>query len=324
MSESEFDIINAYFSEIGGTQDWLITGVGDDAAVLATAPEQQLVIAIDTLNTGVHFAETTPAFEVGYKALAVNISDIAAMGGQPTWFTLSLSLPEVDHDWLRGFSEGLASLANEYHLNLVGGDTTRGPLSITVQIAGSVPVGKALYRSGAKIGDDIYVTGMLGDAAAGLKIIKQPSKTLSPEQQALVHRLEHPIPRVDVGLALRDIATSCIDISDGLTADLGHILDASQVGAEIERDKIPLSKAISQIGLEPDKQYELALHGGDDYELCFTAPKSKREEIETISRQTNCDISRLGTIIQEQRLFVTIDGQRASIDKIGYDHFIKS
>jgi len=324
MSESEFDIINTYFSHIGESSDWLITGVGDDAAVLEIDPEQQQLIAVDTLNAGMHFPIETPAAEIGYKALAVNISDIAAMGGQPLWFTLSLSLPDIDHDWLRGFSSGLSELANKNHLKLVGGDTTKGPLSITIQIAGVVPKGKALRRSGAKVGDGVYVSGTLGDAAAGLIVLQQSSKDYAPQQQVLIDRLQRPSPRVELGLALRNLATSCIDVSDGLAADLGHILNASKVGAELTLEDIPLSPSIQQSGLESGSLYELALHGGDDYELCFTAPESKRPDVEALSQQTDCRISCIGKIIQENGLFTIVQGQRKAITKTGYDHFISS
>lgn len=324
MSESEFDIINTYFSHIGDSSDWLITGVGDDAAVIATNPEQQLLIAIDTLNAGVHFPDTTPADEIGYKALAVNVSDIAAMGGQPIWFTLSLSLPEVNHEWLRGFAAGLSAMASEYNLTLIGGDTTRGPLSATIQIAGIVPKGKALCRSGANIGDDIYVTGTLGDAAAGLNLLQQHLSSYSSNQKALINRLHHPVPRVGVGLALRDVAGACIDVSDGLAADLGHILVASKVGAEINPQSIPLSEGMQHSGLAIDSQYELALHGGDDYELCFTAAETSKAEIKAISQQTGCRITCIGKIIEETGLFSAEKQQRKAITKTGFDHFIPS
>ncbi len=326
MSESEFDIIKTYFTHIGESPDWLDTGIGDDAAILHTHPQEQLLISIDTLNAGVHFADDTPPENIAYKALAVNISDIAAMGGQPTWFTLALSLPEVDHGWLKNFCSGLLEVATKYNLKLIGGDTTRGPLSITIQIAGVVPKGKALYRSGAETGNDIYVTGTLGDAAAGLILQQQHLKGYNSQQQILIKSLHRPSPRVEVGRALRELVTACIDVSDGLAGDLGHILEASstsenRLGAELNLTLIPLSESLQQSGLGLDMQNELALQGGDDYELCFTAPPSEQTAIETISQQADCRISKIGTTILEPGLFIIDKGQRKAIMKKGFDHF---
>ena len=329
MSESEFDIIKTYFTHIGASPDWpewLTTGIGDDAAVLNTHPEEQLLISIDTLNVGVHFLDDTQPEDIGYKALAVNVSDIAAMGGQPVWFTLAISLPTVDHDWLKGFSTGLSEMATQHNIKLVGGDTTRGPLSITIQIAGQIPTNQALKRSGAKPGDDIYVTGTLGNAAAGLKLLQQDLSEFDTHQQMLIDSLHRPSPRVEVGLALRKLATACIDISDGLVGDLGHILEESMIvsdiiGAELNIECIPLSESLQQSGLAVDVQNELALHGGDDYELCFTAPQSARAAIEAISQQTACHITKIGSIISEQGLFVIDKEQRKAITKTGFDHF---
>jgi len=324
MSESEFDIIKTYFSSIGNTKDWLITGVGDDAAILKPIPNQQQLIAIDTLNTGIHFLPETSAIDIGYKSLAVNISDIAAMAGQPLWFTLSISLPEVDHDWLKGFADGLTDIANQFGLNLIGGDTTRGPLSITIQIAGVVPEGKALTRSGAQLNDDIYVTGYLGDAAAGLKLLQQNKKIYSQVERQLLNRLHRPTPRVNIGLSLRGVATSCIDISDGLAADLGHILESSHLGAELEREHLPFSGSLQQSGFALERQYEFAIYGGDDYELCFTAPQSMRDILDDISKQTSCQISRIGRIIHDRGLFLVDKTEKKTISKTGFDHFLSS
>jgi thiamine-monophosphate kinase len=323
MSESEFDIIKTYFSDIGKAKDWLVTGIGDDAAILNTDPEQQLLIATDTLNAGVHFPEETSAFDIGYKALAVNVSDIAAMGGQPLWFTLSMSLPEVNHDWLNDFSKGLAHIANKYDLNLIGGDTTRGPLSITIQIGGVIKKSKALCRDGARQGDDIYVTGTPGDAAAGLKLLQQQRSEYSEIEKRLINRLLRPCPRVDIGNAINNIATACIDISDGLAADLGHILEASgDIGAEIDCQAIPLSVQLKQSGLPGESMYELALHGGDDYELCFTAPPARQAEIQAIAEQTACLITRIGEVVKTEGVYLIDNGQRKLLSKTGFDHFI--
>lgn len=322
MSESEFDIIKTYFSDIGNAKDWLVTGVGDDAAIINTSSDQQLLIAIDTLNAGVHFLPEASAIDIGYKSLAANVSDIAAMGGEPRWFTLSLSLPEVNHDWLKEFAAGLVEMANQYDLNLIGGDTTRGPLSITIQIGGAVATGSALCRAGAKSGDDIYVTGTLGDALAGLKLLQQNESVDSEIAIELITRLHRPTPRVEVGKALAGIATACIDISDGLAADLGHILESGNtIGAEIELTSLPLSNALQQSGLPVESQYDLALHGGDDYELCFTAPSAKQSEIHVVAEQTGCQIRRIGKIIDDTGLFLIDNGQRKEIASTGFDHF---
>ena len=332
MSESEFDIIKNYFHLNGETShqpDWLDTGIGDDAAILNISPDDQQLISIDTLNAGVHFLEQTTPTDIGYKALAVNVSDIAAMGGQPLWFTLAISLPKIDHDWLKDFCTGLSEMANQHAIKLIGGDTTSGPLSITIQIAGKVPAQQALKRSGARPGDDIYVTGSLGDGAAGLSLLQQGEKNFNVYQQALIDHLHRPVPRVHVGIAIRKNASACIDISDGLAGDLGHILASSSsgakiLGAELHLDRLPLSESLQQSGLAVERQQALALHGGDDYELCFTAPQSERLAIEMISQQVECPISNIGTIIEEQGLYIIDKEQRIAITETGFDHFAKS
>ncbi|MGD8926028.1 MAG: thiamine-phosphate kinase, partial [Thioalkalispiraceae bacterium] len=260
---------------------------------------------------------------IGYKALAVNVSDIAAMGGQPVWFTLSISLPEVNHDWLSDFAAGLAAIANKYDLTLIGGDTTRGPLSITIQIGGVIEKSTALCRDGARQGDDIYVTGTPGDAAAGLKLLQQQKSVYSEMERILISRLLRPCPRVDIGTAIKNIATACIDISDGLAADLGHILEASgDAGAEIDLQAIPLSDQLKQSGMAEESIFEMVLHGGDDYELCFTAPPSKQAELQTIAEQTACPITRIGKIVNTEGLYLIDKGQRKLLSKSGFDHFL--
>ena len=332
MSESEFDIIKTYFSLVGASldkPDWLIAGIGDDAAVINPHSKEQLLISVDTLNAGIHFPDSTLPADIGYKALAVNISDIAAMGGKPIWFTLAISLPSVDHDWLKSFCTGLSEIATQHNLKLVGGDTTKGPLSITIQIAGQAPAKQSLKRSGANVGDDVYVTGTLGDAAAGLKLLQLDQEIFDSHHHKLIDRLNRPSPRVEVGLALRELATACIDISDGLSGDLGHILEASRdandiLGAEVDIENIPLSESLQQSGLTVEAQNGFALHGGDDFELCFTAPESERAVIETISQQVGCRITNIGKIIQERGLFAKDKKQRKAIIKTGFDHFGES
>lgn len=293
----EFDLIERYFtwgdsfnsalsqsnnmtqSGIKGDVNGVIKGVGDDAAVLSLAPDKHLVTSIDTLISGVHFPTDTSAYDVGYKALAVNLSDIAAMGGEPEWFTLALTLPEIDHKWLKEFSDGLKSLAKEVCVALIGGDTTSGPLAISIQMMGSVDKNKAIYRSGAQKGDKIYVTGTLGDGRAGLLSTQGLLDLKSDHAIYCQNRLNRPIPRLNESRFIKDFANSCIDVSDGLLQDLSHILKQSNLtndeeilGAELDLTKIPLSNAL--ISLNSDQSVDFSLTGGDDYELLFTIPET--------------------------------------------------
>jgi thiamine-monophosphate kinase len=321
MALSEFDIIQEFFAAQQINTELVPVGIGDDAAVINTTSGEQLLISVDTLNLGIHFPEKTSAFDIGYKALAVNLSDIAAMGGQPKWFTLAMSLPNANHDWLESFTQGLSSLASQYQLSLVGGDTTRGPLSITIQIAGTVPHGQSLQRCGAHVGDDIYVSGTIGDAAAALMICQHTVDADMQTSQQLLQRLNQPEPRINVGIALRNVATSCIDISDGLAADLGHILEASGVGAEISLINLPRSDAMNTLACEETQIQEWMLYGGDDYELCFTAPPAKRDQIKALSETESCPLTRIGRIIHEPGLFHVEDTQHDQVVIRGYDHF---
>lgn len=321
MPLSEFAIIREFFDRYQVNTDLIPVGIGDDAAVINTTSDEQLLISVDTLNIGVHFPQQTTAYDIGYKALAVNLSDIAAMGGMPRWFTLAMSLPEANREWLAAFTEGLSVLASQYHLNLVGGDTTRGPLSITIQIAGTVPNGESLQRRGARVDDDVYVTGSLGDAAAALAICQEQLTANSRVSTRLLQRLNQPVPRVAIGIALRGIATSCIDISDGLAADLGHILEASGVGAELKLTQLPRSAAMAELGLDESQLQDWQLYGGDDYELCFTAAASQRDRIAALSRDVQCPITRVGTIIREPGLFHDDGSSQTPVMIRGYDHF---
>lgn len=321
MSLSEFAIIKEFFNRYQVNTELVPVGIGDDAAVINTSSDEQLLIAVDTLNIGVHFPEQTSAYDIGYKALAVNLSDIAAMGGVPKWFTLAVSLPEANRDWLAAFTEGLSALAVQYQLDLVGGDTTHGPLSITIQIAGTVPRGQSLQRRGAQVGDDIYVTGSLGDAAAALQICQHHLSADSQTNERLLQRLNRPVPRVQVGNGLREIATSCIDISDGLAADLGHILEASSVGAEITLANLPRSEAITTLSDNIAQIQDWQLYGGDDYELCFTAASTRHDEISALSHKVQCPVTRIGKIIQEPGLFSVEASQHKPVLIRGYDHF---
>jgi len=329
MSESEFDIIKNHFVKLnsdGEQPNWLVKGIGDDTAIINPSDEAQLLIAMDTLNSGVHFPEDTPAAEIGYKALAVNLSDIAAMGGEPTWFTLSVSLPESNFDWISNFCAGMSELVEQYDLKLIGGDTTRGPLSVTVQISGEVPMQQALTRAGAKPDDDIYVTGYPGEAAAGLKLKKQ-NVVSDQNTDVLIHRLNHPTPRIEIGIALRNHAHACIDVSDGLVADLGHILDESQIdsgrvlGAELNKQALPISNTLQAVISDADTRTNLVLHGGDDYELCFTAAPSNRDVILSLAKQFNLPITCIGKIIEQTGVYMVDEDGRHKINETGFEHF---
>jgi thiamine-monophosphate kinase len=279
----------------------------------------ELAVSTDMLVSGTHFFSDTDPFLVGYKTLAVNLSDLAAMGAVPRWATLALSLPGPNEQWLQRFSEGFFSLADEHGIELIGGDTTRGPLNLCVTIMGEVPKGKAMRRSGAKVGDDIWVSGIPGMAALGLAYLQ--GKTALPEEDRLfcLAALHKPQPQVALGLALRDTAHSAIDVSDGLLADLGHILECSKVGAEIQFDAIP---KVSAGNIDTALLQQCVLSGGDDYELCFTAPLASRAAIEAISQTLQLPLTRIGLIRAEQGCVVrTADGGVLQPKESGYDHF---
>lgn len=312
----EFDLIRKYFTRPSTRQD-VVLGVGDDAALLRVPAGQELVVCVDTLVAGVHFPVDTPAEAVGYKSLAVNLSDLAAMGATPAWATLALTLPEADEAWVEDFSAGFHRLASRFAVDLVGGDTTRGPLSVTVQVMGLVPRGQALRRAGARVGEGIYVTGTLGDAALGLRHWAERGQG-DAHRDRLVERLTHPDPRIEAGLALRGQARCAIDISDGLLADLGHVLEASGVGATLQLSEVPLSEAFRAVcGDTPD--WSLALAGGDDYELLFTLPEGVAGLLRTCVPTA---FMRIGTIDAEPGLRVLdADGRPYSLPKPGYQHF---
>ncbi|MEH6549089.1 MAG: thiamine-phosphate kinase [Pseudomonadales bacterium] len=314
MSVSEFELIQRYFTEDSDVSG-IVQGIGDDCAILQPPAGHQLAVSVDTLVCDVHFPMSMDPEKLGYRALAVNLSDLAATGATPWWFTLAITLPEADEDWLRSFSRGLLSLARDSGIALVGGDTTRGPLTITVQVAGLVPEGQALTRSGARSGDGIYVTGTLGDAAGGLACWPDTS------QEYLRQRFCLPSPRLQAGHILRGVASSCIDISDGLLADLGHILKRSNVGASLSCESIPLSsELVDYCGRE--RALDAALTGGDDYELCFTLSVANALEIE--QRLTSQDIpwSKIGIIEKQQGLrCLYADGSPYQSSGRGYQHF---
>jgi thiamine-monophosphate kinase len=316
---TEFEVIARYFTHGFPNRSDVILGVGDDAALCTVPVGKQLAISVDTLVGDVHFPLTTPPEDVGYKALAVNLSDMAAMGATPAWVTLALTCPEINTHWLNGFTRGFLELAKRAHVSLIGGDMTKGALTITVQVMGFVPVGKALQRNGAQVNDGIYVTGTLGDAGLGLASVLKRMTLPSWVKQVVEFRLHRPTPRLQEGQTLRGIAHSAIDISDGLLADLGHILDASGVGALIELEALPLSQALQQ-QLALEQAWQFALTAGDDYELCFTVPPEKEAQLPDLLPAGM--FKRIGRIEQAQGIrCVDATGQLFEVELTGYQHF---
>ncbi len=320
MAVSEFELIRRYFSAHDQAPE-VVTGIGDDAAVLQPPADQQLVVAIDTLVEGVHFPLDTAADDIGWKALAVNLSDLAAMGADPAWCTLALTLPQSEPAWLDGFSRGLFELASRFDLALVGGDTSRGPLCVSIQVAGYVPPGQALLRRGARPGDDVYVSGVIGDAALALQNIELGDQQWLAGHPLIVDKLNRPLPRIATGRALRGLAHCCIDISDGLFADLQKLLGASEVGAEIALDMIPVSEAVAAWRDRPT-QYLRLLDGGDDYELCFCAAPEQAETLQAQAARSGVTLTRIGTITAEPGLrLLDAQGRELTLPDTGYEHF---
>ena len=321
----EFDLIARYFTR---PTPRAVLGVGDDCALLQPKPGTQLAISSDMLVEGRHFFAAADPFALGHKALAVNLSDLAACGATPLAFTLALALPDVNETWLQGFSQGLLALADAHGCELVGGDTTQGPLNICITVFGEVPAGQALLRSGARAGDDIYVSGTLGDARLALEAllghIHLPGELLAQARQ----RLERPTPRVALGLALRGIASSAMDVSDGLLGDLGHILRASGVGADIDTDETSkliaaralFTSATARFDMELLRQCTLA--GGDDYELAFTAPPALREAVAGAAATAATPVARIGRISAEPGLrLADAQGRPLAGRYASFDHF---
>ena len=343
---SEFELIDRIRARAPHRDD-VILGIGDDAAVLQVPAGKQLVVATDTLNAGVHFPIDTAPADIGWKSLAVNISDLAAMGAQPAWCMLSLSLPHSDMAWLDAFLDGFLALAAQHDVALVGGDTTRGPLSICVTVHGWVEPGRVLRRDAAQVGDDIWVSGALGDAAGALTLMlplplregcggdsaahadkSEHQLASSPSGrrgqaglQAMRLRLDRPTPRVATGQALVGIAHAGIDVSDGLLADLGHVCRASMVAAEVNLSALPTSPALLET-FDEDRRHVLQATGGDDYELCFTAPPSARAAIAAIAAATATPLTRIGRIHAGDGVrALTGDGAVWHSSRAGYQHF---
>ena len=316
---SELDLIRKYFFKPINDPDHVNCGIGDDAALVTVPSGKQLVLSIDTLLEGVHFPASTRPEDIGYKSLAVNLSDMAAMGAVPRWTTMSLTLPEPDTDWLQAFSEGYFELSQRYSMDLIGGDLCRGPLSITIQVHGLVDSDCAVRRGGAEADQLIYVTGTLGDAGLGLEIINHHLTASGQDRDYLLGRLNRPVPRVEAGQALSGIAASMIDISDGLATDLSHILEESHVGAVVNPDLLPLSDAFRNNS--DDNSLKLAMTSGDDYELCFTVSPDK-EEIMSERVNAFCPVTCIGRTTKQQEFrLIRTSGEELKTVFSGYQHF---
>ncbi|MCL2310196.1 MAG: thiamine-phosphate kinase [Proteobacteria bacterium] len=320
---NEFELIRRFF-ERPPADNAVRLGVGDDAAIVAPTPGHELLLAIDTMVEGRHFFADVPPATLGHKILAVNLSDMAAMGAAPRWALLSGALPDNDSDWLAAFSDGLFTLAKRHAVSLIGGDTVRGPRSFTIAIAGEAPAGEALTRAGAKPNDDLWVSGTLGDAALALAALQNQIVLDPTTLTALRAHLETPEPRVSLGLKLRRLAHAALDVSDGLIGDLEHILNASGVGAEIELSRLPCHPALKTLVRSAERPLALycLLAGGDDYELCFTAPPDARDTLTSLSHELALPLTRIGIITTTPGLTV-FDEQYCPLPTLpaAYDHF---
>jgi len=320
MALSEFALIERYFRRCGAHRTDVRLGVGDDAALLAVPGGSELVAAIDTLVAGVHFPHGSPAASIGHRALAVNLSDLAAMGARPAWALLALTLPEADESWLEEFATGFNDLARAHGVALVGGDTTRGPLCISVQLLGHVPTGEALTRGGGNVGDLLFVSGTCGDAAAGLAIEQGQLETEPEPRASLRERFLWPTPRVALGERLRGLASACIDVSDGLLGDAARLASASQAGAELGWADVPLSQPLLEV-LGEEHARELALGGGDDYELCFAVPPQNIARLTAQLPPQEWRYTRIGLLRTEPGAVVVRDGSVMEFSHSGYEHF---
>lgn len=305
----EFELIETYFAREGSAPG-VVTGIGDDGAVLQPDPDRELIAVIDTLVEGIHFPDGTEAFDIAYRAVAVNLSDIAAMGGRPRWMTLALTLPNSDEAWIGRFAEGLHAAALEYAVSLVGGDTTFGrSLVVSVQLTGDIPAGRAIRRAGAQPGDGIYVTGSVGDAAAGLELI-----SMGTPEPYLTRRFLRPSARVAYGQSLTGVASAAIDLSDGLYADLSKLLKASGVGGMLDIECLPLSTEL-RAQFDVDTQRQFALAGGDDYELCFTSAAK------TVPSGDGFRVTKIGRVTTGDSLLCQLEGELVPYTDSGYRHF---
>lgn len=319
MALSEFELIERYFTGVGHSRGDVLLAVGDDAALLTPCSGRRLALSMDTLVAGVHFPVDAPVEAVGHKALAVNLSDLAAMAAEPAWLLLALTLPQAESRWLERFAAGLAALASEAGMALIGGDISRGQaMTITVQVAGYVD--QPLRRNGARPGDGLYISGTLGDAALGLQLW-QNTQRQGTDVHHLIERLHRPSPRIALGQLLADLATAAIDISDGLLADATHLAERSAVAIAIEPHRLPLSSAFRH--LAPTRQAAtLALTGGDDYELCFSLPPNREEEAKERARQAGVPLTRVGRVEEGYGVsLISATGEAISYEYLGYKHF---
>ncbi|XBC44253.1 MAG: thiamine-phosphate kinase [Buchnera aphidicola (Schlechtendalia peitan)] len=325
MNLNEFEIIKNYFSKTLIKHDTnIIQDIGDDCALIKIPKNSVLAVSTDTLVEGIHFFKNIHPTDLGYKVIAVNLSDLAAMGSQPKWITLSITLPKININWIKHFSKSLFNTLNLYDMKLIGGNTTRGPLSITISIYGIIPKNKALLRKGAKIGDLIYVTGTLGDSAAGLSLLKNKPKNMKQDFYYLIKKHLHPIPRIIHGQLLRNIASSAIDISDGLLTDLKKILQLSECGANINLNKLPISN-ILKTNFSQKKWLNFAVNSGEDYELCFTIPKKNISILKNTINHLKVPYNCIGEIIHSKNGYNIFHyGKRINNSYKGYDHFLKT
>lgn len=318
---SEFEVIRRFFTY---RAPGAVLGVGDDAAIVRARRGSDLIVSADMLVSGRHFFRDARPAQLGHKALAVNLSDMAAMGAVPRWATLSIALPGIDARWLKAFMGGFMRLARRHRVDLVGGDTTRGPLAICVQIIGEAPAGMALRRDGARAGDDVWVSGVIGDAALALAALKGRIRIPAGELRRIEKKLHAPAPRVTLGAALRGVARSAIDVSDGLVADLRHICERSKVSAVVTLDRIPVSATMKRHLDRPAARAAL-LAGGDDYELCFTASRSRRDAVARIARRLRITLTRIGRIVgaRGKPAVIAVDakGRPVRLRQAGFDHF---
>ena len=321
MPASEFELIKKYFQDLTDQDPSVKCSIGDDAAIIQIPQDKEVVLSMDTLLEGTHFPVATSPADIGYKALAVNLSDMAAMGAVPKWVLLSISLPESNETWLKEFTSGFLELAKQHSVSLIGGDMSRGPLSITINIQGLVSIDSALKRDGAQKDDLIYVTGTLGDAGVGLDIIQGKLSIGNEYDTFFLKSLNRPEVSIEAGLRIRELANSAIDISDGLIADLGHILDASHVGAVVEVKDIPLSEAMQQC-MDETTAWDYALASGDDYKLCFTVPAEQNDLIFRTFKEINIPVRCIGKINGETGLQLKLpDGTNFEPSGKSYQHF---
>jgi thiamine-monophosphate kinase len=319
VAASESQLIERFFRDLGARRDDTVLGIGDDAALLRVPAGCELALTTDALIEGVHFLPGAPAVALGHRSLAVNLSDIAAMGASPSWALLSLNLPAADEAWLSDFAAGFGALARSHAVALVGGNLSRGALSITVELAGLVPSGQALRRDGARAGDELYLSGSVGDAACGLKFLRGAAVGTPADAAWLQRRFEFPTPRVALGQALRGIASACIDVSDGVYIDATRLLAASGCAATLEIERLPLSDPLRRaLGTQA---WPLALSGGEDYELCFTAPPAQAGAIAAIAQRTGQALTRIGVLRPGSGLVLTMAGSVMQFSPSAFDHF---